>query len=262
MTEGLTPVLFVGHGSPTNANEDNEFSRAWESVGREIIQPKAILCISAHWETDGPMVTAMEKPRTIHDFGGFPRELYEMKYPSPGSPELAETIRSTIKTVDILPDTSWGLDHGTWSVLCRMFPAADIPVLQLSLDLTRDGAYHYNLGRELAFLREQGVMIIGSGNIVHNLMVIHWGGRPFDWAEEFDTSAKRLIREGDHAPLIHFEELGKNASLSINSGEHYLPLLYALALQNKGEPVEFFNESIFAGSISMRGLIIGKWRKE
>ena len=258
MTENLTPALFVGHGSPMNAIEDNEFSRAWESIGKNISRPKAILCVSAHWETDGSMVTAMEKPRTIHDFGGFPKELYEMQYPAPGSPELAELIRSTIKTVDIQPDTSWGLDHGTWSVLCRMFPAADIPVLQLSLDHTRDGLYHYNLGRELRFLREQGVMIIGSGNIVHNLMLIRWGASAFDWAEEFDATAKHLIREGNHSPLIQYEEQGRAASLAVNSGEHYLPLLYVLALQEKDEPVKFFNESIFAGSVSMRGLIIGK----
>jgi 4,5-DOPA dioxygenase extradiol len=252
------PVLFVGHGSPMNAIEDNEFSQTWEKMGRQLPTPKAILCISAHWETNGPQVTAMDDPRTIHDFGGFPRELFLMQYPAPGSRALAETVINTVKTVEIKPDNQWGLDHGTWSVLCRMFPAANIPVVQLSLDNTRSGEYHYNLGRELRFLREQGVLIIGSGNIVHNLMMISWAGKPYDWAVEFDELARHCIIEGDHDPLIHFEKQGRTAALAVNSAEHYLPLLYVLAIQEKNEPIKFFNESVFAGSLSMRGVLIGQ----
>jgi 4,5-DOPA dioxygenase extradiol len=260
MSEEHMPVLFVGHGSPMNAIEDNEYGQTWKTLGERLPRPKAILCISAHWETEGSRVTAMDNPRTIHDFGGFPQELFEMQYPSPGSPAMAETISSTIQTVEIKPDLKWGLDHGTWSVLCRMFPKADIPVVQLSLDHTRNGEYHYNLGQQLGFLRQQGVLIIGSGNLVHNLMMVSWGGKPFDWATEFDQNAREWILSGNHDPLIHFEKQGRSAALSTNSGEHYFPLLYVLALQEKGDDVEFFNESIFAGSISMRGLLIGNRR--
>lgn len=257
MSTDLMPVLFVGHGSPMNAIEDNEFSQTWEAIGKALPRPKAVLCISAHWESAGPRITVMQHPRTIHDFGGFPGELFEMEYPAPGSPELAKNIQSEIKTVEIVADTQWGLDHGSWSVLCRMFPAADIPVLQLSLEHNRDGEYHYDLGRQLRYLREQGVLILGSGNLVHNLRLIRWHGIPFDWAEEFDLNARQWILDGNHEPLIHYEKQGRNAELAINSGEHFLPLLYALALQDKDEPVKFFNESIFGGSVSMRGIIIG-----
>ncbi|MEI8131517.1 MAG: 4,5-DOPA dioxygenase extradiol [Leptolinea sp.] len=257
MESKLMPVIFVGHGSPMNAIEDNEFSLVWEALGRKLPKPRAIVCISAHWETEGPRVTAMEKPRTIHDFGGFPRELFEMQYPAPGSTELADSIIKTIKAPEIKPDQQWGLDHGAWSVLCRMFPKADIPVIQFSLDRTRSGDYHYSLGAQLKFLRKQGVLIIGSGNIVHNLQIMDWAGTAFDWASEFDEKAKNWILDENHKPLIHYEKQGQSGVLAINSGEHYLPLLYVLGAQEKGEPVEFFNESIFAGSLSMRGLVIG-----
>jgi 4,5-DOPA dioxygenase extradiol len=180
-----------------------------------------------------------------------------MQYPAPGSPELADSVIENIKAPEIKPDQQWGLDHGTWSVLCRMYPKANIPVIQFSLDRTRNGDYHYNMGQQLKFLRKQGVLIVGSGNIVHNLMMINWNGAAFDWASEFDEKAKNWILDENHEPLIQFEKQGRSAALAINSGEHYLPLLYVLGLKEKNEPVEFFTESIFAGSLSMRGLVIG-----
>lgn len=258
MGEKRMPVVFVGHGSPMNAIEDNQYSQTWKKLGKDLPRPKAIACISAHWETAGSEVTAMERPKTIHDFSGFPRTLFEMEYPAPGDPSLAITICSTSKPVTLRPDLNWGLDHGTWSVLCRMYPEADIPVLQISLESTRDGLYHYNLGRSLRFLREMGVLVLGSGNIVHNLMLMSWGGYPYDWALEIDEKARDLILDGNHDPLINYSALGPGTSYAINSAEHYLPLLYVLAMQEEDEPVEFFNESILAGSISMRGLIIGR----
>lgn len=251
------PVLFVGHGSPMNAIEDNEFSRAWAEVGRALARPEAILCISAHWETAGTAVTAMERPETIHDFGGFPRKLYEAQYPAPGSPRLARRVQEMVKTAQVRLDQSWGLDHGTWSVLCRMFPQADVPVVQLSLDRTQGGAYHYGLGKELRALRDEGILIVGSGNVVHNLRMIAWQDAGYDWAVEFDETARRLILSGEHDPLIHYQDLGRAARLSIPTNEHYLPLLYALALQDEGEPIQFFAERVTLGSISMRSVRIG-----
>jgi 4,5-DOPA dioxygenase extradiol len=258
MSDVRMPVLFIGHGSPINALEDNEYSRTWDALGKSLPRPKAIACISSHWETDGTQVTAMEHPRTIHDFDGFPRELFEKTYAAQGDPTLAITICSIVKPVTIRPDLQWGLDHGAWTVLCRMYPAADIPVVQISLDRTRDGQYHYNMGRSLRFLRDQGVLVIGTGNIVHNLNMMSWGGYPFEWAADFDKKVQQWIKTGDHDPLIHFEKQGKSVELAVNSGEHYLPLLYVLGMQEKGEAVEFFNESIVAGSISMRGVLVGK----
>jgi 4,5-DOPA dioxygenase extradiol len=252
------PVIFVGHGSPMNAIENNEFSKTWEGLGQRLPRPRAIVCVSAHWETNGSQVTAMDKPRTIHDFGGFPRELFEMQYPAPGSLETVNLLVNTIQSPEVKPDTRWGLDHGTWSVLCRMYPKADIPVIQLSLDETRNGEYHYNLGKQLKFLRQRGILILGSGNMVHNLMMIAWDGKPYDWAVEFDEKARNWIVNDDHEPLIHFEKQGRSAALAINSAEHFLPLLYVLAAKEEGEPVEFFNDSIFAGSLSMRGVLIGE----
>jgi 4,5-DOPA dioxygenase extradiol len=257
MENNRMPVLFVGHGSPMNAIEDNEFSQVWEQIGRSLPKLKAILCISAHWETQGPQVTAMEQPRTIHDFGGFPRALFEKQYSAPGSPELAQRIIQLLTKNEVKPDQTWGLDHGTWSVLCRMVPETDIPVVQLSLDHTRDGSFHYNLGAQLQDLRDEGVLVLGSGNIVHNLRMMLWEDTSFDWALDFDARVKQWILDGDHEPIIHFERGGKVAALSINSAEHYLPLLYILALQKAGEQVTFFNEKIWGGSLSMRGLRIG-----
>lgn len=251
------PVLFLGHGSPMNAIEDNEFSLAWQEAAREIPRPKAILCISAHWETRGSLVTAMEAPRTIHDFYGFPRPLFEKQYPAPGSPDLADRIIKLVSHSTVLPDQSWGLDHGTWSVLCRMYPQADIPIVQLSLDRSHENAHHYQLGRELRQLRQEGVLIIGSGNIVHNLRMMVWEDTAFDWAVEYDEKVKQWILEGDHEAIIHYEKHGKAAVLAVNSAEHYLPLLYILGLQEENEPVSFFADKIWGGSLSMRSLGFG-----
>ena len=257
MSTTRMPVLFIGHGSPMNAIEDNEFSRGWIEAAESIPRPQAILCVSAHWETRGLGVTAMEKPRTIHDFGGFPPELYAKQYPAPGSPALARRAGEIIQSAPVVPDQRWGLDHGTWSVLCRMYPGADIPVVQLSLDRSHTSPFHYQVGRELRPLREEGVLIVGSGNIVHNLGLVEWEGEPFDWAVEFDTRIKNWILSEDHDPIVHYENQGLSAALSVNSAEHYLPLLYVLGVMQPGEPVAFFNEEIFAGSLSMRCVRIG-----
>lgn len=251
------PVLFVGHGNPMNAIEDNEFSQAWIRMGSSLPTPRAILCISAHWETVGTEVTAMQNPKTIHDFYGFPPELFAIQYPAPGSPELAENIRSLVKTIPVQPDQNWGLDHGTWSVLIRMFPKADIPVLQLSLDRTQSPQYHYDLGRELKSLRDQGVLIIGSGNLVHNLGLVVWEDVALDWAQEFDGKIKDWILQDNHTPIIHYQDYGRTAQLAVNSAEHFEPLLYTLALKEPGEEVQFFTEKVSMGSLSMRSLKIG-----
>jgi len=250
------PALFVGHGSPMNAIEDNEFSRAWAEVGKALPRPNAILCISAHWETAGTLVTAMEQPKTIHDFGGFPPALYEMQYPAPGSPELARLIQGTVKKVQLGLDQDWGLDHGTWSVLCRMFPNADVPVVQLSLDRTQEPAFHYALGRELRALRNKGILIVGSGNMVHNLRMMAWQDEAYDWAIEFDETLKQLILSGDHDSIIHYQSLGKAARLGVPTNEHYLPLLYVLAVQDQQEHIRFFTDRMTLGSISMRSVWI------
>jgi 4,5-DOPA dioxygenase extradiol len=252
ITERL-PLLFVGHGNPMNAITDNAFARQWEKIGKGLT-PRAILCISAHWETRGAHVTAMQRPKTIHDFAGFPDELFRVQYPAPGSPELADSItRATYET--ITADHDWGLDHGAWSVLARMFPTADIPVLQLSLDVTKSPLQHVELARLLSFLRRQGVLIIGSGNIVHNLGMIQWRGGSLDWAQEFDALSKKLIEQRDLAALSNYSALGSAAKLSIPTPEHYLPMLYALSLVEKDEDIGFFNETIDLGSVSMRSFI-------
>jgi len=251
------PVLFLGHGSPMNAIEDNEFSLAWQEAARQIPQPRAILCISAHWETLATQVTAMETPRTIHDFYGFPRPLFEKQYPAPGSPELAARIVELVGESKVMPDHSWGLDHGAWSVLCRMYPQADVPVVQLSLDRSHETTYHYQLGRELQQLRHEGVLIIGSGNIVHNLRMMVWEDTAFDWAIEYDAKVKQWIFEDDHESIINYEKHGQAAMLSVNSAEHYLPLLYILGMKEKDELVSFFTEKIWGGSLSMRSVRIG-----
>jgi 4,5-DOPA dioxygenase extradiol len=252
-----TPAVFVGHGSPMNIVEDNAFSLAWAETGRRLPPPKAVLCISAHWETEGCRVTAMDKPRTIHDFYGFPRELYSRRYPAPGSPALAHLVQETVKPVPVELDTSWGLDHGAWSVLSRMFPGADVPVVQLSLDRTQPPAFHFELGQALRPLRKRGVLVLGSGNIVHNLGMIDWEGGAYPWAVEFDETVRRLIVAGDHQGLVDYVRLGRSASLSIPTNEHYLPLLYALGLQEAGEEPEFFAEGVVLGSISMRSFRLG-----
>ena len=256
---GLTrmPVLFIGHGSPMNAIEENEFSQAWSQAALVLPRPKAILCISAHWETQGSMVTAMAKPRTIHDFYGFPRPLFEKQYSAPGSPELAQAVSKTIKISEVKLVQTWGLDHGTWSILCRMYPMADIPVVQLSLDRSHDAAHQYELGKQLRELREQGVLILGSGNIVHNLRVMVWEDTAFDWALDFDARVKQWILDNDHEPIIHYEKQGAAAAFSVNTAEHYLPLIYVMGLKEEHEPVSFFAETVWGGSLSMRCVKIG-----
>ncbi len=256
-SQSKMPVLFIGHGSPMNAIEDNEFSRAWIEIGRMLPKPKVILCISAHWETNGTYVTAMENPITIHDFYGFPPMLYQQQYPAPGSPELTKLVQKTIDKTQVQLDFNWGLDHGTWSVLIRMFPLADIPVVQLSLDRTKPPAFHYELGKALNPLRDRGIMIVGSGNMVHNLGIMTWEDRVYDWAGKFDLTVKQLIETGDHESIINYEKFGKIANLAIPTNEHFLPLLYVLALKDEAESVSFFAEKVTFGSISMRCLKIG-----
>jgi 4,5-DOPA dioxygenase extradiol len=259
------PVLFIGHGTPMNAIDDNEFSRGWRKAAKILPKPKAILCISAHWESEGTRVTGMEKPRTIHDFGGFPRELFEVQYSAPGSPWLARETKNILKKTEVRLDGEWGLDHGCWSVLRQMFPAADIPVVQLSLDYTKSGPEHYALAKELAPLRQKGILIIGSGNIVHNLgrVVVKGDGlrdfnKPFglDWAIEASALFKRLINENRHLELADYPSLGHAVRLAVPTPEHYLPMLYALALKQENESVLYFNDQPVGGSLTMTCLII------
>ena len=255
------PLLFVGHGSPINAIEENEFVNGWRSIAKELPKPNAILCISAHWETDGTEVTAMEKPRTIHDFGGFPPELYAVEYPAPGCPELANETKSSVTKANISFDESWGLDHGCWSVLKHLYPSAEIPIVQLSLDYKKTPQSHYELAKELSALREKGVLIIGSGNIVHNLELIAWNkiNEPefgFDWAIEANETIKESILSGEHKELINYNSLGKSIQLAIPTPEHFLPLLYILALQQKDESINFFNDKAVMGSLTMTSLKI------
>ncbi len=255
--EAIMPVLFVGHGNPMNAIEKNEYSKKWGELGKTLPKPKAILVVSAHWLTKGTKVTAMDKPKTIHDFGGFPQELFDAQYPAKGSPEFAKEVQSIVKKTKVQSDLEWGLDHGTWSVLLPMFPKADIPVFQLSIDYSQPPQYHYDLAKELSGLRKKGVLIIGSGNIVHNLGMIQWGGKAFDWAIEFDSKIKGFIDEKNHASIINYDKLGSIAKLAVPTNDHYLPLLYSLALQEKTESLSYFNEKCEMGSMSMRSLKIG-----
>ncbi len=250
------PVLFIGHGSPLNAIEVNEFTRNWMELGKHLPAPKAILCISAHWETSGTRVTAMEVPKTIHDFGGFPDELFRFQYPAPGSPVFAEMTASEITNTHIESDFDWGLDHGSWSVLCRMFPLANIPAFQLSLDYTKPPQWHYDLAKELQFLRKKGVLIIGSGNMVHNLRLMRFNNQAYEWAAAFDLKLAELIKDGNHDAIINYHRFGSMADLSVPTNEHFLPLLYTLALQQKNEKIEFFNDKNVLASISMRSMVI------
>lgn len=252
------PALFIGHGSPMNGIEDNPFSQSWSALGKSVATPAAVLCISAHWLTEGTHVTAMEHPRTIHDFYGFPQALFNVQYPAPGSPELAKATAAQVKKTSIGMDHEWGLDHGTWSVVRQMYPEANVPVLQLSIDYARPATYHYELARELSALRSKGVLIIGSGNMVHNLRMLNWrepqGG--FDWAIEMNETFKNLIRKDDHTALMNYEKLGPAAKLSIPTPDHYYPLIYTLGLKEKGESVEIFNDTLTMGSVSMTSLRI------
>jgi len=250
------PVLFVGHGSPMNAIEDNHFRREWQRLGDALPRPEAILVISAHWETEGVAVTASERPRTIHDFGGFPPALHAAQYPAPGSPALARRVADLLAPEPVAQDTGWGLDHGAWSVLLPMFPDAGIPVVQLSLAHDRDGAWHYALARRLAPLRDEGVLILASGDMVHNLRLLRWPlAGPEPWAARVQAQFNDWIRAGDHAALMAIEDAGPEARLAVPTPEHYLPLLYALALQREDDELVFFNDQVL-GSLSMTSLLL------
>lgn len=256
------PALFLGHGSPMNAIEENEFVAGFRKVGGEISRPAAVLVISAHWETKGTFVTAMESPRTIHDFGGFPKALFDVRYPAPGNPGLAKEIKSLVKKTEVGLDEKWGLDHGAWSVIKHMYPDADVPVIQMSLDYRQPAQWHYDLAKELAALRRKGVLIVGSGNMVHNLGKVAWdrlneAGFGFDWAIEANEKMKSGIQSGNHEPLINFRSQGKAFDLAIPTPEHYLPLLYALALQEKDEETSLFNDRAVAGALTMTSVKVG-----
>lgn len=263
--DNIMPVLFIGHGSPMNAIEDNEFSRRWKKMAEEIPVPKAVLIVSAHWLTRGTHVTAMEYPRTIHDFGGFPKALFDAEYPAPGDPQLAAETAKLITHTNVGMDHDWGLDHGAWSVVKQMYPDANIPMVQLSIDYYKPPQYHYDLGKELQALRKKGVLIIGSGNMVHNLGMVSVPGGDFskinnefgfDWAHEMNTIFKDKIANGDHKALIEYEKLSKSAKLAIPTPDHYYPLLYALALQQKNETPTFFNDKAIGGSLTMTSVKI------
>lgn len=257
------PVLFLGHGSPMNAIEENEFVTGFRNIGRQIQKPKAIVCVSAHWETKGTYVTAMEKPKTIHDFGGFPQALFDVQYPAPGSPALAGEVKDMVHKTPVGLDMKWGLDHGAWTVIKHLYPNADVPVIQMSLDYSQGPQYHYDLARELAALRQKGILIIGSGNMVHNLGMVAWDRLNddtygYDWALEAREKMNTYILTGDHASLIQYPSQGKAFQLSIPTPEHYLPLMYVLGLAGKEEEISLFNDKAIAGSLTMTSVMIGK----
>lgn len=256
------PVLFVGHGSPMNAIEDNEFSERWLQIAKEIPQPRAVICISAHWLTRGTHVTAMQQPKTIHDFGGFPKALFDVEYPAPGSPLIAAEVKEIIKSTNVGLDHDWGLDHGTWSVIKRMYPDANIPVLQLSIDYYQSPQYHFNLAKELAGLRQKGVLITGSGNMVHNLGMaafdkINEPNYGYDWAHEINGAFKKHIETRNYQPLINYESLGPAAKLAIPTPDHYYPMLYTLGLIETSDDISFFNDKAVAGSLTMTSFKAG-----
>jgi 4,5-DOPA dioxygenase extradiol len=251
------PLLFVGHGNPMNAITQNEFTDGWKNVAKSLPRPNAVICISAHWETNGTFVTTMQRPRTIHDFYGFPPELFNVEYNAPGSPYLAGETKKLVAKTSIELDNNWGLDHGCWSVIMHLFPGADIPVIELSLDYSKRPEWHYDLAKELSFLRSKGILIIGSGNIVHNLKMINWYNQEgFDWALEANQKIKKLILNQEFTELIDYKNLGPEVQLAIPTPEHFLPLLYILALKNKNENISFFNDKTELGSISMTSIKI------
>jgi 4,5-DOPA dioxygenase extradiol len=254
------PVLFIGHGSPMNGIEDNEFSQRWLKMAQEIPTPKAVLVVSAHWFTKGTKITAMDFPKTIHDFGGFPKELFAVQYAAPGHAALAKETVELVKSTHVELDHDWGLDHGTWTIIRHMYPEADVPVLQLSIDYTKGPQYHYDLAQELTALRKKGVLIVGSGNMVHNLRMMDWtmiNGGGYDWTQTINEKFKELILARDHQPLINYQTLGKEALLAIPTVEHYLPLMYTLGLQGKNEEATFFNDKMVGGSLTMTSVKIG-----
>jgi 4,5-DOPA dioxygenase extradiol len=260
-TDSTMPVLFVGHGSPMNGIEDNEFSQYWKKLASEIEKPKAVLCISAHWLTKGTFITAMEKPKTIHDFGGFPQALFDVQYPAPGNPELAKETAALFEKPKVELDHEWGLDHGTWSIVRHMYPDANIPVLQLSIDYNQPAAYHYEIAKNLTALRKKGVLIMGSGNMVHNLRMVAWDklneSYGFDWTIEMNTIFKEKINSGDHKALIEYENLNPAAKLAIPTPDHYYPLMYALGLKTEKDDISFFNDKPMAGSLTMTSVKFG-----
>lgn len=256
------PVLFVGHGSPMNAIEENEFSAGWRKQGETLPKPSMILCVSAHWETDGTFVTAVPKPETIHDFYGFPKELFAVQYPAPGNPEMAKEIRDEIKSTDVGLDEQWGLDHGAWSVIKHMYPNADVPVVQFSIDRRKDLNYHFELAKELSFLRRKGVLIVGSGNMIHNLRVIAWNKMNeseygYDWAHAADFKFKNIIKSGDFKELVDYSNQGREMNMAVPTPEHFIPLLYSLGLKEEKDQISWFNDKLVLGSISMSSLLIG-----
>jgi len=259
--DSVMPVLFIGHGSPMNGIEHNEFSGSWAKLAKEIPLPKAILVISAHWLSRGTKITAMDFPETIHDFGGFPKELFEVQYPAPGNPELARETAAIIQSVEVELTHDWGLDHGAWAVIRNMYPDATIPVLQLSIDYTKGPQFHYELAKELSSLRSKGVLIMGSGNMVHNLRMISFDRMDkefgFDWAIEMNDIFKKHINSRNHQALVNYESLGSGAKLAIPTPDHYYPLLYSLGLQNKKDEAAVFNDKLMAGSLTMTSLKIG-----
>ena len=253
------PVMFIGHGNPMNAIDDNTYHKSWQAMGKALPRPKAILSISAHWLTKGTKVTGMAHPKTIHDFGGFPKKLFDQEYPALGTPEFAALTKELVTYSHLQTDDSWGLDHGTWSVLLPMYPAADIPVYQLSLDYDQPPAYHYEIGKQLNKLRDKGVLIIGSGNLVHNLGQVDWSGgnKVYDWAKEFDSKFTEWMDKGDHKSILDYQKiLGKTATMAHPSYDHLLPLFYILGLQQKNEHIHYFNDQFDMGSISMRSMVI------
>lgn len=260
--EKIQPVFFIGHGSPMNGIQENEFSNNWKKIGQTIDLPSAVLVVSAHWLTRGTHVTAMQEPQTIHDFGGFPQELFDVQYPAPGSPFLAEETSKLITSTTVELDHEWGLDHGTWTVVRHMFPEANIPVLQLSIDYYKPLQYHYDLAKQLFELRKRGVLIIGSGNMIHNLRMVDWKnidtpGFGYDWAIELNEVLKKHIVQHNHKTLIDYESMGKAALLAIPTPDHYIPMIYNLALQSDKDDISFFNDRLVAGSLNMTSFRIG-----
>lgn len=254
------PAIFFGHGNPMYALQDNEYTDAWTRLGRSIPRPQAILAISAHWTTRGTAVTAMAAPKTIHDFGGFPQALFDVRYPAPGDPVLAARVRDVLALVEVHLDHSWGLDHGVWSVLRKAYPEADVPVVQLSIDATQPAVFHFELGRRLALLRDEGVLIVGTGNVVHNLRMMHFGDAPpFDWALRFNDKIRASLEQGDVASLIDYAQWGEDARLSAPTPEHFLPLLYIAGTRHGDEPVSIPVDGIDGGAISMLTAVVGRW---
>lgn len=254
------PAAFFGHGNPMHALASNSYTEAWRRFGESIPRPRAVLAVSAHWYVEGTAVTAMDRPRTIHDFGGFPRELFEFEYPAPGDPALAARIAALLEPVKVRMDHDWGLDHGTWSVLAHLFPRADVPVVQLAIDETLPPAAHCELGRRLAPLRDEGVLVMGSGNVVHNLHAYAWGRHavePFDWALRFERRVRACLEAADDAALIAYEAMGRDAMLAVPTAEHYVPLLYVAALRARDEPISFPVVGVDGGSISMLSVRVG-----